>query len=151
MEVADVSPDGAELLVVDAQGNPDTGPLWSLPVLGGSSRRLGDIVGIDGTWSPDGKMLAYCKGNELFLANADGTESRKLVTMKDSDLIYHASWSPDGRHLRFDVQNPADGSRFLWETTVDGTDLHRLLPGWNKPPDSDCCGSCLLYTSYSSA
>ena len=140
MEAADVSPDGAELLVVDAQGNPDTGPLWSLPVLGGSPRRLGDIVAIDGTWSPDGKMLAYCKGNELFLAKADGTESRKLVTMKDSDLIYHASWSPDGRHLRFDVQNPADGSRFLWEITVDGTDLHRLLPGWNKPPDSDCCG-----------
>jgi serine/threonine protein kinase/Tol biopolymer transport system component len=140
MEVADISPDGAELLVVDAQGNPDTGPLWSLPVLGGSPRRLGDIVGIDGTWSPDGKMLAYCNGNELSLAKADGTEPRKLVTMKDSDLIYHASWSPDGRHLRFDVQNPADGSRFLWEIAVDGTDLHRLHPGWNKPPDSECCG-----------
>ena len=140
LEAADVSPDGSELLVVDAQGNPDTGPLWGLPVLGGSPRRLGDTVGIDGTWSPDGKMLAYCNGNELFLAKADGTESRKLVTMKDSDLIYHASWSPDESHLRFDVQNPADGSRFLWEVSVEGTDLHRLLPDWNKPPDSDCCG-----------
>jgi serine/threonine protein kinase/Tol biopolymer transport system component len=140
LEAADISPDGAELLVVDSQGKPDTGPLWGLPVLGGSPRRLGDTVGIDGTWSPDGKMLAYCNGNELFLAKADGTESRKLVTMKDSDLIYHASWSPDGGHLRFDVQNPADGSRFLWEITLDGADLHRLLPGWNKPPDSECCG-----------
>ena len=140
MEAADVSPDGSELLVVDSQGNPDRGPLWSLPVLGGSPRRLGDLVGIDGTWSPDGKMLAYCNGNELFLAKADGTDNRRLVRMRDSDLIYHASWSPDGSHLRFDVQNPTDGSRFLWEVSLDGTNPHRLLPGWNKPPNSECCG-----------
>jgi hypothetical protein len=35
------------------------GPLWSLPVLGGSPRRLGEIVASGAAWSPDGKTLAY--------------------------------------------------------------------------------------------
>lgn len=140
MAIADVSPDGSELLVVDAQGDKGIGPLWSLPVLGGSPRRLGDITGNDATWSPDGKMLAYCKGNELFVAKMDGTQSRRLVTIRDSDLLYHASWSPDGTRLRFDVQAPDPISRVLWEVSVDGTDLHRLLPGWTNPPDGECCG-----------
>jgi Tol biopolymer transport system component len=135
-----LSPDGSELLVVDGQGGvPAKGPLWSLPVLGGSPRRLGDTVGQDAAWSQDGKMLAYLNGSDLFLAKADGSESRKLVTAKSANTVQHIVWSPHGSHLRFDVWEGIVGPVSPWEVSVDGANLHRLLPGWRNPPD-ECCG-----------
>jgi serine/threonine protein kinase/Tol biopolymer transport system component len=141
MTPLNLSPDGSELLVVDGRGGPRFGPLWSVPVIGGSPRRLGDIEGHDGSWSRDGKSLAYCKGSELLVAKSDGSESRKLVTMKNSAFIFDPVWSPDGTHLRFDVQDSLGGPSLLWEVSVDGTGLHRLLPGWNTPPNWECCGN----------
>ncbi|HZD30742.1 MAG TPA: protein kinase [Candidatus Angelobacter sp.] len=135
-----LSPDGSEFLALDGQFDPPTGPLWSVPVLGGSPRRLGDTAGQSATWSTDGKMLAYSNGSDLSVAKADGSESRKLVTMKAPTYIYNPVWSPDGTHLRFDVQATVNSPPVMWEVSVDGTDIHRLLPGWSKPPNMECCG-----------
>ena len=130
-----VSPDGTQLLVLDAQASATETPLWSLPILGGSPRRLGDTVGRSGAWSPDGQKLAYSDGPDVFVAKADGTDSRKLLTTKS--FIQHLVWSPDGSHLQFDAQENKDvGLYSLWEVSVDGTGLHRLLPNW---PDLACC------------
>ena len=132
---SDVSPDGSRLLV---NGMGAGRAFWSLPVLGGFPLRLGDAEGQEGAWSADGKMLAYCRVNELFVAKADGTESRKLVTIKDVKRIWRPVWSPDGTHLRFDSSSPSDPSS-IWEVSVDGTELHRLLLGWHHP-SGECCG-----------
>jgi eukaryotic-like serine/threonine-protein kinase len=134
-----LSPDGSKLLVVDGRGAPPRGPMWSLPILGGSPRRLGDVSGETAAWSPDGKMLAYSNLSDLFVANADGTEARKLVTVKGD--IKNISWSPDASHLRFDTTESAGtlGQQLAWEVSVAGTDLRRLLAGWHDPPD-ECCG-----------
>jgi serine/threonine protein kinase/Tol biopolymer transport system component len=136
-----MSPDGLELLVMDGQGVPPKGPLWTVPVLGGSPRRLGEIEGQDAAWSADGKMLAYSNENEMFVAKADGTDSRKVATLKNRMLIFDPVWSPDGTHLRFGPLETLGSPRVFWEVSVDGTELHRLLPGWTNPPDSECCGS----------
>ncbi|HEY6767434.1 MAG TPA: protein kinase [Candidatus Sulfotelmatobacter sp.] len=135
----DLSPDGSELLVVDGQGAPPRGPLSSIPILGGSPRRLGDSIGETASWSPDGKLLAYSNLSNLFVAKADGTESRKLVGVNGD--IKNLAWSPDATHLRFDSTESAGtvGQQLAWEVSINGTDLHRLLPGWHNPPD-ECCG-----------
>ena len=127
-----LSPDGSELLVVDGQGSPPTGPLWSLPILGGSPRRLGDTIGETAAWSPDGTMLAYSNLSDLFVAKADGTESRKLVSVKGD--IKHVIWSPDSGHLRFDTTESVGGlgQQLTWEVSTVGTGLHRLLAGWQN-------------------
>jgi serine/threonine protein kinase/Tol biopolymer transport system component len=131
-----VSPDGSQLLALDAQTSATDTPLWSLPILGESPRRLGDTVGRSGAWSPGGEKLAYSDGGDLFLAKADGTDSRKLLTTRN--FIQHLVWSPDASHLQFDAQENKDiGPYSLWEVLVDGTGLHRLLPGG---PNSACCG-----------
>jgi len=83
-------------------------------------------------------MIAYSKGNEIFLAKRDGSEPRRLVTTAGrSDYI---RWSHDGTILRFTVNDPQTNNRSLWQASMDGSDLHPLLPGWNDPPN-ECCGN----------
>ncbi|HUN84997.1 MAG TPA: protein kinase [Terracidiphilus sp.] len=145
MVPVDVSPDGSSFLIVDGNGFPAVGPLWSLSVFGGSPRRLANTIGDVAAWSPDGKSLAYSNGGDAYLARADGTDSRKLWTMKVliSDLV----WSPDGSRLRFGTSDFSQsgiggtgiGQQAIWEIAADGSNPHRLLEGWHNPPD-ECCG-----------
>ncbi len=144
MSPVDVSPDGSSFLVVDGRGYPPIGPLWSLPVLGSSPRRLGDALGQDASLSADAQTLAYANGTDVFLARPDGTEPRKLFTTKNfvSDLV----WSPDGSHLRIGTTEITQsgttatiGEQSIWEVAADGSNPHRLLEGW-KNVSSECCG-----------
>jgi eukaryotic-like serine/threonine-protein kinase len=140
-----VSPDGAELLVRDMQDAKDAGQLWSLPILGGSPRRVGAVVAQDAALSPDGRMLVYADGNELFLARSDGTESRKLVSL--TGLGFYPAWSPTGSELRFTVLDKKTGENSLWEISTQGTNLHPLLPAWHNRPD-ECCGKWTVDGKY---
>ena len=139
MIAVDLSRDGSDLLVVEGQGAPPRGPLRSVPVLGGSPRRLAESVAETAAWSNTGRMLAYNNLGDLFIAKADGSEPRKMLTVGGD--IRHIAWSPDDSHLRFDSSESAGtvGQQSEWEVAVDGTGLHRLFEGWHNPPD-ECCG-----------
>lgn len=139
MVPVDLSPDGSELLVVDGQGAPPKGPLWTLRLLGGSPRRLGDIIAETAAWSPDGKSLVYTDLGNVFRANSDGSGSRKLLSVPGD--ILNIAWSPDGSVVRFDATETAGtvGQQVEWEVAADGTGLQRLFQGWHNPPD-ECCG-----------
>jgi serine/threonine protein kinase/Tol biopolymer transport system component len=138
MHILSVSPDGSSLLVADEPGTLFDGPLWALPVLGGLPRRLGDAAGHAAAWSPDGKHLVYAKGNDLFLAKADGTESRHLAGMPGWPLS--PQWAPDGGLLRLTIQDLRTNATSLWEISPDGKNSHPLLAGWHDPA-SECCGT----------
>src|SRR6202158_2346897 len=138
MVLLDVSPDGATLLVADEVGQTAfRGPLWGLPVLGGSPRRLGDTFAQAAAWSPDGQKMVYADGSTLFLANSDGGESRKLVSLPG--MVFDHVWSADGGTIRFRVGSELTTQGSLWEISVNGKNLHRLLPDWHNPAD-ECCG-----------
>ena len=139
MVPVDLSPDGSQVLVIDGEGAPPKGPLWSLEVLGGSPRRLGDIIAETASWSPDSRRLAYSVLGDLFLANSDGTDAHKLISVKGD--ILNITWSPDGSRLRFDSSETAGtvGQQLEWEVSTSGNDLHRLFEGWHNPPN-ECCG-----------
>jgi serine/threonine protein kinase/Tol biopolymer transport system component len=147
-ETLSLSQDGSELLVMDGHGVPPSGPLWSVPLVGGSPRKLGDIAGQDGAWSADGEFIAYSNGNNLFTARADGTDARKVITVGDSGFVFYPVWSPDGNHLRFTYRATLDAPEYFMEISLDGTGLHRLLPGWTNPPDSECCGGWTVDGKY---
>jgi len=133
------SPNGSDLLVADRAGTVSDGPLSVLPVLGGSPRRLADIVGHDGAWSPDGKKLVYAKAKDLHLADGDGTESHRLASL--SGRVFGTAWSPDGRLIRFAVVDPQTRVSSLWQVLADGTNLRPLLAGWRQSNrKSDICG-----------
>jgi Tol biopolymer transport system component len=93
-DVFHISPDLSMLLMNTALGSALDGPLWAVPVLGGTPRRLGTLNGHCGAWSPDGTKIAYCKGNDVFLANKDGGEERRLLTAAGTPS--YLRWSPDG-------------------------------------------------------
>jgi eukaryotic-like serine/threonine-protein kinase len=131
-----ISPNRSELLVWNFGGS-ETG-LWVLPVLGGSPRRLGDSLAHDGAWSPDGQKMVYASGSDLYLAKSDGTEPRKLVALTGKPGWLR--WSPDATLLRFTVYDSKTSSTSLWEVSPDGTNLHPLLPGWNRQAE-ECCGN----------
>ncbi len=139
MVPVDLSPDGSQVLAIDGEGAPPKGPLWSLEILGGSPRRLGDIIAETASWSPDSKRLAYSVLGDLFLANSDGTDAHKLISVKGD--ILNITWSPDGSRLRFDSSETAGtvGQQLEWEVSTSGNNLHRLFEGWHNPPN-ECCG-----------
>jgi Tol biopolymer transport system component len=150
----DVSPDGAQLLAEDlsailpAAYRSDAsvdGQLLKLPILGGSPSRLGSLVGQAAAWSPDGSVLVYADGSELSLAKSDGTESRKLVSVRGRAT--HLAWSPAGNKLRFTVLDSKTRGNSLWEVSAQGTNFHPLFPGWHNPPD-ECCGKWTVDGKY---
>ena len=125
--VLDISPDHSALLVAEYAGSAPS-QFWSMPLPTGSLRRLADADGKEAHWSPDGQQLAYVHGLDLYLADADGSHSRKLRTF--SEIPGYVRFSPDGRRLRFTLTPAGKSTSSLWEMKVNGSDLHPLFPGW---------------------
>jgi hypothetical protein len=137
VQLADISPNGSELLLIGEFDSPMDVPIYILPLPAGLPRRVGDILAHDASWSPNGETIVYARGNELFLAKPDGTDSHRLATLAGS--AEWPRWSPDGKILRFTVDDAKTGSRSLWEVASDGTGLRPMLPCWSSPP-VECCG-----------
>jgi serine/threonine protein kinase/Tol biopolymer transport system component len=131
--LSDISPDDSDLLIVEA---PDvianeSRQAWVLPLPTGSPRRLGNITPGTMVWSVDGKQIAYAKGHDIWLADANGTNSRNLITLPGNAVFLR--FSPDGTRLRFFVNGE------LWEVQRDGKNLHPFLQGWHET-EQKCCG-----------
>jgi len=131
----DISPDHSQLLVGNFVGNEST-EFWALPLPSGPLRRIADVTGDAGKWSPDGRQLVFTKGDDVYIAKADGTDARKLFT--PANYPRGLQFSFDSTRIRYNVWK--DNSTSLWEIRTDGTNLHPLLPGWRNPP-SECCGA----------
>jgi serine/threonine protein kinase/WD40 repeat protein len=138
--IAGISPDRSELLVLNCEIPIEWEcPIFVLPVLGQSPRRVGDIRATDAAWSQDGKEFVYAEANSLYRVGPDGSESRKIVSLAEGGHPFWPRWSPDGSRLRFSAVTD-NNRRSLWEVSADGTNLHPWLSGWNNPP-TECCGS----------
>ncbi|PYT26192.1 MAG: hypothetical protein DMG57_22415 [Acidobacteria bacterium] len=135
--LCDISPNRSELLVAGSAGVGYDFPLWIVPIPAGTPRRLSDLLAHAATWSPDGQQIVYARGTDLFRANSDGSNSRKLRGL--AGIPFAIRWSPNESVLRFTVQDPKTNSSSLWEMSAEGTELHPLLANWNRPPD-ECCG-----------
>ncbi|HZR65325.1 MAG TPA: protein kinase [Terriglobales bacterium] len=133
----DISPDHTQLLITDYEDGGEDQQAWSLPLPTGSPRQLGSIHGHSMVWSPDGSRIAFANAADIFLADPEGSNQRKILTVQG--LAYDLRFSPDGNRLRFTVVSGKTNSGSIWEARSDGTNAHPLLPGWHTPP-AECCG-----------
>ncbi len=137
-----LSPSKSELLLLGPPGDAkqnDTGGIWTMPVLGGQVRRIGDMVVLDATWSPDGASIYYAKGPDIWVARSDGTQARKILTVDGEREPNWIRFSPDGKLFRFGVLDEKHNTNTLWEAHADGSGLRRLFSGDAWP--NECCGA----------
>ena len=108
-----VSPDGATIAaycVTFGRNRPLNGGIYTLPIGGGSPKRITPNGGVDEfnpSWSPDGKTIAIEVGRftegrgrtDIALMNADGSNLRTFAstTWFDTNPVF----SPDGTMLAF--------------------------------------------------
>ncbi len=126
--IYDFSPARKELLISDGGG----AQLHTMPILGGQPRPVGDIQAAFVSASRDGRQIVFGKGNGLYVATADGSGVRQLLTA--SGEVFGPRWSFDGR-IRYAVI--VNKERTIWEVSADGTGAHAVLPGWTTA----CCGA----------
>ncbi|MEW5977847.1 MAG: winged helix-turn-helix domain-containing protein [Acidobacteriota bacterium] len=137
--LADISPENSLLLVRSVMGfRHEDAPLWTIPLVGGVPRRLVESPAYEGSWAPDGKKMVIASGSQLYLADSDGTEPRKLFEL--DGVPWWTRWSPDGRRIRFTLLDNKTNANSLWEASPDGGSLKPVLPHWSENP-SECCGN----------
>jgi serine/threonine protein kinase/Tol biopolymer transport system component len=135
--LGDLSWKRSEMLLLDP-GYVLDGPIWIVPLPGGSAHRIGEVVGHDATWAPDGQHITFARSSNIYMANLDGSGSRKLLAADGIPWILR--WSPDGTVLRFTVQDSKTNKSSLWEVSAGGINPHPLLQDWNAS-SAECCGN----------
>ena len=135
-----LSPDGKYIAYTSGKFPNATSTISALD--GSSPRVLTTTPAFNFAWSPNGKLLAYTlltadRKVEVWLANADGSSSRRLML---NDSIEGGpqwpAWSPDGKRLAIQVgkygQNPAENTAHIWVIDV-ATGAKTKLAAHDKP------------------
>ncbi|HET9282769.1 MAG TPA: hypothetical protein VFR24_12475 [Candidatus Angelobacter sp.] len=136
VSLQDLSQDGKALLVFPFEGISIEGPLWIMPTGGGIPQPVSEVVCNFARWSPDNKKIACAHGTTITVMNADGSNVRTIGAY--SGPVRLLDWTPDGRRLRFVLEQATEHKASQWETSIDeGTaaDAHALNLGTN------CCWS----------
>jgi Tol biopolymer transport system component/DNA-binding winged helix-turn-helix (wHTH) protein len=121
-----ISPDHSQFVIGQFTRHDDEMPLWLWPVQGGEPRRLGQAVGHDPAWSPDGTQIVFVRGQSLYSIHRDGTQLRELVHVGGHPRT--PAWSPDAEHIRVTLDLGEYGAQSLWEMSADGSGgLHPIL------------------------
>ncbi|KAK8185133.1 hypothetical protein HDK77DRAFT_316062 [Phyllosticta capitalensis] len=63
----------------------------------------------------------------LWIANADGSNARKLFGNSSTTYDYHAHFSPDGQWITFTSERSGDGNSDIYRVRTNGTGLEKLI------------------------
>jgi DNA-binding winged helix-turn-helix (wHTH) protein/Tol biopolymer transport system component len=129
--IADISADGSELLLFDLATNWDN-PAWLASLPNGPQRKIDDLILSFAALVPGTQRLIYNQSSDarqLLMADLESGKGHPLMSVPSATSDF--SVSPDGKRIRI-----MSGVR-IWESSTDGTGLHRFLPQLEKPK---CCG-----------
>jgi Tol biopolymer transport system component len=88
-------------------------------------------------WSPDGQQIAFRRGNDVYVADASGTEKNvQRLTFFPTAINQMATWSPDGRRIAF--MSLREGYCAVFLMNADGSDPANLTPKDAAPASSWC-------------
>ncbi|MEJ7847842.1 MAG: hypothetical protein WKF92_07140 [Pyrinomonadaceae bacterium] len=104
-----ISPDGDFLYYASTGISLRNRVLFKMPLVGGSPKKIVDDISTPISFSPDGRQFAFARNsdteNALIIANADGTEERKIAARPSGTGSFGnffqggTAWSPDGRKI----------------------------------------------------
>jgi Tol biopolymer transport system component/DNA-binding winged helix-turn-helix (wHTH) protein len=132
------SRDGEHLYYVQRERD-DPPALYRMPVFGGPPAKL--ITGLEGQFSlsPDGGRIAFVRDYKaerksvLFVANADGTNERRLIGRFRPEGLWAPAWSPAGGAIVCVAGHSATSKPAVSVIEVDatnGTEKTLLKPDW---------------------
>jgi eukaryotic-like serine/threonine-protein kinase len=128
--ILDISPDASEFLLLQSDLNDETqrGTLWTMPMLGGAAKRLGNITGRGASYSPDGKRIAFNEKESVYVCDSDGQNVKEIWNTHHM-VPGNPAFSPDSKRIRVTVSRSTleDDLTRIWELNVDGSNTH-LLP-----------------------
>ncbi len=117
------SADSSSLLVTSG----DTNSVWTVPLPAGEPRKLGDIQAATAQFMPDGRIV-YVAGKEIYLAERDGSNPRKLTSIgQDSGILRQVAVSPDGSRMALQSWNWQAGDFRIMVVDSDGTNLRTIV------------------------
>ena len=143
LSILDISPDGSEFLLLQNNLNDETqrGTIWTMPVLGGAAKRLGNITARGASYSSDGKLIAFDEKESVYVCDTDGQNAKEIWNTHHM-VPGNPVFSPDSKKIRVTVSRSTletDLTR-IWEVNVDGS-KPRLLPlPQHWPEDSNTFG-----------
>jgi eukaryotic-like serine/threonine-protein kinase len=119
----ELSPDGKQV-AVDIRDRARARDIWIFDIARGVRTRFtfDSANDISGRWSPNGDRLVFGSNRDaqagLYLKQSSGT-GREQVLLASKNLPFPDSWSPDGRFLLYDAENPKTGWD-LWVLPLSG-------------------------------
>jgi eukaryotic-like serine/threonine-protein kinase len=131
-QIAGLAPAGSAVLAIGAEFGNVGYPLWQVPLPAGEPRRLDTLEANDAEFLPDGRII-FAQGADLYLAEKDGSNARKLVSV--DGLIGQPSVSPDGQRLVFTLYSRSSIELYtksgiavsIVEARADGSALHPIV------------------------
>ncbi len=127
------SPDGKQIAWHSRESNTDKFHIYVMNADGSNQRRLfpnrntrvGDF---SPNWSPDGRKIlweSYANGDnnggELWVANADGSNPQRILSLKKGVEISSPVWSPDGKFIAYTAPFAPGKNIEVWVARADGT------------------------------
>lgn len=132
------SPRGDE--IVFARSSQGVSSIWSTSPAGGEPRKLIE-GGRNPNWSGDGQRFVFERGYDIWTANGDGSDQRKVEGVPPTDLLLTdrmPGFSPDGLSIVF-FQNSKGPMGDYWVIPSSGGQARRLT-------DDDALGGAPVWT-----
>jgi WD40 repeat protein len=88
--------------------------IWD-PTTGEMLKKLGDDIGLNAEWSPDGERIAFYEaGHRVKILDATSGEDL-LVSTAHSDDVWHTTWSPNGMRI---ASGDESGEVKVWDAAT---------------------------------